>query len=166
MIWWPQSARTVILGGWIINVTIINGQWLFSSSCLTKAQPTKSVVKGHRRKGKKPKRKCRAAPVVVGRAGSCSARGTAVGMEACRAPGCRRLGRPWARREWNLWSMSSHYYERIISACRVEWDSLFYSLKPMFSPSIQNCSAAMPFLVETFPNLLECPLSPFSLFGT
>lgn len=41
--------------------------WLFSSSRLNKAQNTKSVVKGHRRKGKKKhKRRCQAAPVVVG----------------------------------------------------------------------------------------------------
>lgn len=36
-------------------VTIINGQWFFPSSHPNKAQPTTSVMKGQRRKGKKPK---------------------------------------------------------------------------------------------------------------
>lgn len=76
------------------------------------------------------------------------------GNEGMQSPRMKQTRKILSKEERGNWSMGSHCYEPIISEFRVDWDSLIYSLKPLFSPSVQNHSAAMPSLLETFPNFI------------
>lgn len=137
---------------------IINGQWLFSLPTSHLKKSRAHQISGENDVGgkqKKTKRRCQAGPVVVGRRkGSWWGRGRTVRKQACRAPGCRRLGRPWARMVWEpaISGSPSFTYWNVLSLLLRRGSEVVLA--------VRNCPAAMPFPLETFPSFL----GPSSIF--